>query len=76
MPLQISTLKFWINLEPLDYFRLIGMARGGRSRGKSVLCSFAPNVQEKSARRRFFLEASEAHFFLATTRTISRHCLA
>ncbi len=31
MPLQISTLKFWINLEPLDYFRLIGMARGGRS---------------------------------------------
>jgi hypothetical protein len=31
MLLQISTLKFWINLEPLDYFRLIGMARGGRS---------------------------------------------
>jgi len=31
VPLQISTLKFWINLEPLDYFHLIGMARGGRS---------------------------------------------
>ena len=31
MLLQISTLKFWINLEPLDYFRLIGTARGGRS---------------------------------------------
>jgi len=31
MLLQISTLKFWINLEPLDYFHLIGTARGGRS---------------------------------------------
>lgn len=31
MLLQISTLKFWINLEPLDYFRLIGTDKGGRS---------------------------------------------
>ena len=31
MLLQISTLKFWINLEPSDYFHLIGTARGGRS---------------------------------------------
>jgi hypothetical protein len=30
MPLQISTLKFWINLEPLDYFRLIGTAQRGQ----------------------------------------------
>lgn len=36
MLLQISTLKFWINLEPLDYFRLIGTARGGRSYEPSV----------------------------------------
>jgi hypothetical protein len=36
MPLQISTLKFWINLEPLDYFRLIGTARGGRSAANAV----------------------------------------
>jgi hypothetical protein len=33
MLLQISTLKFWINLEPLDYFHLIGAARGGRLLG-------------------------------------------
>ena len=31
MLLQISTLKFWINLESSDYFHLIGTARGGRS---------------------------------------------
>lgn len=31
MLLQISTLKFWINLEPLDYFHLIGRARGAKS---------------------------------------------
>ena len=37
MPLQISTLKFWINLEPLDYFQLIGTARGGRSRVRNTI---------------------------------------
>ena len=36
MLLQISTLKFWINLEPLDYFHLIGMARGGRSNQRAA----------------------------------------
>ena len=34
MPLQISTLKFWINLEPSDYFHLIGTARGGQVIGR------------------------------------------
>ncbi len=41
MLLQISTLKFWINLEPLDYFRLIGTARGGRSDQPYEQCAFA-----------------------------------
>ena len=39
MPLQISTLKFWINLKPLDYFHLIGMARGGRSPEREAILS-------------------------------------
>jgi hypothetical protein len=33
------------------------------------------NVHEKSARRRFVMGGAD-HFFLATTRIISRHCLA
>lgn len=40
-PPQISTLKFWINLEPLDYFHLIGTARGGRSNGRHWIVLFA-----------------------------------
>jgi putative transposase len=32
VPLQISTFKFWINLEPLDYFHLIGTAQSGQVR--------------------------------------------
>ena len=40
MLLQISTLKFWINLDSSDYVHLIGTARGGRSAGLYM----APNL--------------------------------
>jgi hypothetical protein len=45
-------------------------------RTAEVHIGLTPITHEKSARRRFFHVGGEAHFFLATTRTISRHCLA
>jgi hypothetical protein len=50
MLLRISTLKFWINLEPLDYFHLIGMARGGRSTVTLLIQATASSAKRNMTR--------------------------